>query len=143
MDTVCIVCQNERDGKPAPKDVLRRIEREGAEVSDDVVIRSIRRVKKAFNIAQNNRLVVCPDCMDEHVKKRKNFEKWLVIYGALGATITLITFLVAPDKLRGIFIGLLLTAAILLFGVMTYYHPALKSYSEKKPESGIKRKAKK
>jgi predicted RND superfamily exporter protein len=121
MATKCIVCKKDR---------------KGLEVYDDLMIRSIRRVKTALNMVQNNKLVVCTGCMGEHLKRRKTFEKWLVIYGAVGLSVMLIVLLMSPDKLKALLLGLFLLALMVLLSVVTYYHPSLKNY----PKEGGKGK---
>jgi hypothetical protein len=105
MATKCIVCQKTKSG---------------AGVSDDPVIVAIRRVKRSVGIAQNNRLVVCAGCMDEHVKRRARFEKRMVRYGAMGAIITVLFMFLAPS-INSFLLGLFMTLMLLAFALISYW----------------------
>ncbi|HII54255.1 hypothetical protein COT30_01975 [Candidatus Micrarchaeota archaeon CG08_land_8_20_14_0_20_49_17] len=60
--TVCIICRKEVSGTL---------------VKDDVVIETIRKIKKKLGMAKNNKLVVCQGCLEEWSSKRKKYEKTL------------------------------------------------------------------
>ena len=111
MVTKCILCEKDKKGEP---------------VSDDLIIRSVRRLKKATNTAQNNKLVVCKDCMPEHLKRRANFEKWLVRHGALGAIVAIVFFLMNPS-LQTLAFGIFIVLLMLVLS-LAYYHPSLVKY---------------
>ena len=51
---VCIMCEQEKGGSA---------------VHDDAIINAIRKVKKTFGVAKNNRLVVCAECMPKYKDK--------------------------------------------------------------------------
>ncbi len=114
---ICIVCQKNVEGKPA------------VPVKEDFVIRSIRRAKTFLNIAQNNELFVCEDDLEAHRKRRKEFERSLVLFGVLAAIVVIVllaTLLMSGTLdiiafLSAIAIGLF----ILLFAFVFKYAPAL------------------
>ena len=116
MATKCIVCQKTKPG---------------FEVSEDPVIRVIRRLKRAVGIAQNNRLVVCPSCAGEHAKRRATFEKRLVRYGALGAIITVLFIFLSPS-INSFLLGLFMTLMLLAF-TLTSYWPSIAGGQKKAP----------
>ena len=60
---VCISCQKDMEGKRA------------VPVKEDRIIRVIRTIKKTLGIAQMNELFVCEIDLEEHVQRRKSFEK--------------------------------------------------------------------
>ena len=111
MAIKCIICGNDKKGTP---------------VSDDLIIRSIRRVKQTLNIAQNNKLVVCRKCMPEHLKRRENFEKRVVRYGAIGVIIAIVLLLLLQTW-NSLVAGALIVILMLSFTI-TGYHPSLVSY---------------
>ncbi len=126
MAIVCVVCHQEKRGAP---------------VNDDLVIRSIRRIKKGIAgittryapalmrflpehfVPQNNTLVVCKDCMEEHKKRRGDFEKNLVRFGALGFIMWALLVLFGRT-LALAFFGFVIFLVMLLFA-LPYYHPSL------------------
>lgn len=124
MPVKCIVCAKDRKGSP---------------VSDDFIIRFIRAIKKRLNIAQNNRLVVCKECMPVHMKRRADFEKKVVRYGGIGVILTIL-LLVLSFSLRSLLLGLFVILLMLLF-TMTSYWPTVERTKAK--ETPKKRKAKK
>lgn len=94
---VCIICGKEKDGTP---------------IKDDIVIRTIRKIKGALRLATNNTLVVCRECTDDYAKKRAKFEKTLVQYVVVAA-ILLVLILVLP-----LLSGKLFSLESLIFGIL-------------------------
>jgi hypothetical protein len=114
---ICIVCQKDMEGKPT------------AAVKDDAIIRAIRRVKQSLNMAQNNELCVCEADVPAHEKRRREFERSLVLFGVLAAVVVIL--LVATLVMSGRFdivaflSALLIGLFILLFAIVFKYAPAL------------------
>ena len=141
MGTVCVICHTEKKGAP---------------INDDLVIRSIRRGKGWVNgffrnyapslmrflpdqlVLQNNVLVVCNNCLEEHTKRRTEFEKKLVRFGALGGIIAILLILLARTP-GAVLSGLVVVALMLLFA-LPFYHPSLASYPEQAKITERKRK---
>ena len=130
MAKVCIICYKERDGKL---------------VADDFVIRTIRAIKQKTGTAKNNTLVVCPDCMETHKKKREKYERDLVMHVAI-AGIVLLVFVLLPIFTTGFSlaaIGLGLALAALVMGFSTFsHHPKLAAQAQMPPAKAIAKKKK-
>jgi len=114
MKQVCIICSKEATG---------------IAVADTQVIRAIRAIKRKFNMAANNRLLVCHGCMEEYKKRRNSFERKVMLYGAIG--IGLIILSVAMPLMGGgqfsitsIFLVILLAIFLLALAFLSYI-PAL------------------
>ncbi len=75
---VCIICQQDVSAKAA------------APIKEDRIIRTIRSVKKAFGLAQNNELFVCSDCTSKHTERRKSFEKSMLFASVLAGLVLVI-----------------------------------------------------
>ncbi len=86
---VCIICQQDVAAKSA------------APIKEDRIIRTIRAVKKAFGIAQNNELFVCSDCTSKHAERRKSFEKSMLFASVLAGLVLVV--LLAAVVLSGRF----------------------------------------
>ncbi|MBU0591819.1 hypothetical protein KKF81_01925 [Candidatus Micrarchaeota archaeon] len=115
---VCVFCQENVDGKNA------------IPVKEDRIIRIIRKVKKALNIAQLNELYVCEDDLKKHKERRKTFEKSMLFASVLAGVIVLI--MIGALVLSGRFdIGALVSAfiigAFVLILPIFRYAPALES----------------
>lgn len=108
MATKCIVCEKDKTGTP---------------VSDDVIIGTIRKVKRTLRVAQENRLVVCKDCLEEHKKRRAKFEAKVIRYGGFGAIVTVI-FLIISQRLVSLLAGLFVIF-VMLFLTLNDYWPTL------------------
>ena len=105
----CIICGKETVGSP---------------VADDIVIKAIRKVKRAFGIARESRLVVCKQDLEEHLKRRKRFEKNMVQYAAI-AFILVVAMVVLSGSLNGALAALFIGAFIIILGLVGSYHPAI------------------
>jgi hypothetical protein len=115
MATRCIICERETGGTP---------------IAEDAVIKAIRAGKQALRMAQNNRLVVCNDCMEGYRAKRERFEKSLVQNIVLGGIIFLGLAIVpiftkAGFQLGAALVGLLFLLGLVLLTVLTSYSPSL------------------
>jgi len=135
MAKYCVVCFKEKDGY---------------KVYDDFVIRTIRGIKQKLGIAKNNSLVVCKDCFEEHRKKRKAYEKTLIIHIVL-AGVVLVAFVLLPILTSGfsitaIALGIFLAALIVGMAVFSH-HPKLadevKEGASEAPQQKEKGKAEK
>jgi VIT1/CCC1 family predicted Fe2+/Mn2+ transporter len=102
--SVCIVCKQAKSGTP---------------VQDDVVIRGIRAIKRAFNVAANNRLVVCSDCTEKQTTKRADFEKKMALYGG-GGLLLLIVFTLLTRTLAGFAVSLVLGLFVAALSLFSY-----------------------
>ena len=114
---VCVSCEEDVSGKDA------------VAIKEDRVIRIIRKAKKALRIAQMNELYVCSDCMEEHKKKRKSFEKTMLFASLLSALLALLV-IVSPLlsgrlDIWGLFSGLILAAFVLTLPIYFKYTPAV------------------
>ncbi|HIE54886.1 MAG TPA: hypothetical protein EYP90_06860 [Chromatiaceae bacterium] len=116
---ICIVCQKDVSGMRASK------------IREDRIIRAIRKVKKALNIATNNELYVSEDCISKHKERRRAFEKSMLFFGILAAIVVIL--MLSTVVLSGRFdIGVILSSFliggfILLFAIIFKYTPALES----------------
>jgi hypothetical protein len=110
MTKICVVCHKEKQGRP---------------VRDDIVLKSIRRVKEVLKISTGNDLVVCPDDYEEAKKRRQDFEKSLLTAGGIGAVLGIILVVIAVISGRDI-IGILssilfLIALVIIFALLSFY----------------------
>ncbi len=114
---ICIVCQKDMEGKPV------------VPIKEDAIIRTIRKVKQSLNMAQNNELCVCEADVPAHEKRRKEFERSLVLFGVLAAVV--VVLLVATLLMSGRFdifaflSAIVIGLCILLFAILFKYAPAL------------------
>ena len=63
--------------------VICRQEKKGDKVEDDIYLETMRKIKNKLNIAANNTLVVCKDCLPKADEKRKRFERTIMVWGIL------------------------------------------------------------
>jgi len=113
---VCIACQKDVEGKKA------------VPVKEDRIIRTIRTVKKAMGIAQMNELYVCEADIEEHLKRRRSFEKSLLFASVLAGLIIVVVLLAL--LLSGRFDLWALVSALIIGGFILVlplfkYSPAL------------------
>ncbi len=119
MSKVCVDCQQEVAGKKAVK------------VKEDRTIRMLRSIKKFLRIAKGNQLYVCENCLEDHLNKRKSFEKTMLIFSAIAALILVI--LLFAILLSGRFeiwtavSALLIVAFLFLFSIIFKYVPAVEN----------------
>ncbi len=115
---VCIICHE-------------GIAEGGTPVKDDIIIRTIRNIKKRLRVAQNNTLVVCEKDLPEYQKRRKKFEKDIVVVA--GISVFLFLILAGLPLLSGRFnigafvSGLMVSVAVLAIGVVFKHVPALEN----------------
>lgn len=133
MAKVCIVCEKEMEGYP---------------VEDDAVIHAIRKIKRKFNVAKNNELVVCENCLPEHKKKREKFEKNLVMHVVIAAVVLIIFFFVSifsPSgiSLSGIFLGMVLAALVVGMSVFNHWPKIAAKAAAREPRIADARKKRK
>jgi len=131
MANICIVCKKE----VAPSGKALKIK-------EDRLIRSIRAIKNALHIAQNNKLFVCKDDLAEHNGRRKKFEKDSVVFGV--AAVAIILVMVGLPLLGGNFsiniflISILMGIIVFIFGAMFKYVPAVEGVREFNEVKGVK-----
>ena len=107
----------------------------GYKVKEDKVIGLMKAAKKRLGMKlKNNRLFVCEQHKEEYKKKRKGFERNVLILSALAAVFFVIIFVVnlmngdVADILRSLLLGVLLILLVPLFLIFIYV-PAI----EEKP----------
>ena len=116
---VCVSCEKDVSG------------REAVPIREDRIIHAIRTVKKALRIAQMNELYVCSDCMEEHIKKRKSFEKTMLFASILAALLALLV-IISPLlsgrlDLWSLFSGFVLAALVFTLPIYFKYAPAVEA----------------
>ena len=125
---VCIECQQDVTGKKAAK------------VKDDHVIQFIRSIKRAVRLSKENELYVCEADLEKHNKKRKSFEKTLLIFGVLAAVVVLLMVgsLLLSGKLNITILiySILMGVFIILLAVLFKYAPATEQYGSSDRRSG-------
>jgi hypothetical protein len=115
LNSFCIIC-----GK----------RKEGFEVEEDFVIKTIRGIKKFFRIEKKNKLVVCKDCYQKYLKMRKKFEKKQKHFAIVFIIFFVIAIVFSPN-LSTIFCSLILLFLFFLL-LAPYYVPKIKSQKENK-----------
>ncbi len=111
MAKVCIICEKEV--------------REGVAVQDDLVIRTIRKIKQRLNMAKNNVLVVEEGCMEEYRKRRAKYERDVVMR-VVFAAIILLVFVLLPVFTTGFSIwatllGLVLAGMFMALSLFSHF----------------------
>lgn len=127
---MCVSCQLDVEGKKA------------FPIQEDRVIRAIRAVKKAFRIAQMNKLFVCEACMPKHMERRRSFEKTMLFASVL-AGIMLLIMIIAPIwngrfEAFTLISGFIVAGFVVMLPVMFKYVPAVEGVSSsiKPPAAG-------
>jgi len=140
MAKVCIDCQKEVAGGRAVR------------VKEDRIILMLRAVKRALKISKENELYVCGDCIEIHEKRRKSFEKTMLIFAVVAALIIVLMFftvvLSGRFELWAILSGILIIVLLALFSIIFKYVPATEGAEAvlvpgepaEKPETKPKRK---
>ncbi|MEM4589799.1 MAG: hypothetical protein QXK21_00835 [Candidatus Micrarchaeia archaeon] len=118
MAKVCIIGKEEVKGGNYNK------------VKEDVVISSIRNLKRFFKVAAENELVVCESHLEEAIKRRKEFESSIVKIVAVVAVIAIIAIILALLNNSLNFIPATISMIILLFILLIFvslfrYFPAI------------------
>ena len=121
--SVCIVCKGEKKGD---------------RVEDDIYIETMRKIKNRLNIATNNTLVVCNDCMQKAEEKRRRFERTLMVWGIL-ATLIFVMFVLMSPTLLSIFLSLVAIAFFMLVAFLTSYFPKVEKHGGKKGRIGSRK----
>ena len=116
MAKVCVDCQKEVNGKRAVK------------IKEDRIILALRAAKRALKISRENELYVCEECLTKHEKRRKSFEKTMLIFAVVAALIiVLMVFTIILSgrlELWAILSGILIIALLAVFSVIFKYVPA-------------------
>ncbi len=112
-------------------------EKNGLPVKEDVIIQSLRWVKR--NITKNPKnftLVVCKDDFLVYKKKRDSYERKMVMYVAIGIIFLAALAAVSSQRLGAVGVGLLITLFLLLLAQLSYMPavemPAIKEKKQKK-----------
>lgn len=100
---ICILCEKEVDPNSSFK------------VKDDPIIQFLRSVKSKLNIVKNNELYVCSSDLDKYNKKRKSFEKNLIICSAIAAIVFLLFLVVTVLSFKLDLLALLSVFVIIVF----------------------------
>lgn len=114
--SICIVCKEEK---------------KGTEIEDDAYLETIRRIKQKLNIAANNKLVVCKECMPAAVEKRRRFERTLMTWGIL-ATLMFVMFILMSPTLFSFLLAVVVVVFFMLFALLFSYFPKVESHGRKK-----------
>ncbi len=106
-------------------------------VKEDIVISSIRNLKRFFKVAAENELVVCEKHLEDAIKRRKEFESSIVKIVAVVAVITVIAIILALLNNTLNFIPATISMVILLFVLLIFvslfrYFPAIETESVSK-----------
>jgi Flp pilus assembly protein TadB len=118
-------------------------------VKDDRVLNLMKAAKQKLGMKlKNNRLFVCEKHKEEYMKKRKGFERNVLLLSALAAVFFVIIFVVnlssgdVADILRALLLGVLLVLMVPIFLIFTYV-PAIEDGKETKKAQPQKRGGKK
>jgi hypothetical protein len=113
--SICVVCKEEK---------------KGSKVEDDIYLDTLRKIKNKLNIAKNNTLVVCDDCLPKAREKRRRFERTLAMW-ALLATLMFVMLVVMSPTLESVFLGLVAVVIFVLFSLVLYF-PRVEEHGGKK-----------
>jgi hypothetical protein len=109
-ETRCIIC-----GEP----------KNGLEVSEDWVIKTIRAFKKNVTKNEKNyRLVVCKECYPKYAKSRSGFNKRRAIYLTLGIAFGIMAVIASSFRPASFLIAIIVICVMYLLSLFSYM-PAL------------------
>ncbi len=98
--------------------------KKAVKVKEDRVIVAIRKIKQLFGIAKNNELYVSEEYLEEHKKRRKEFEKVMLIASILASIILvlflIVSFLSGRFELGSLAAYLILATVLLLLPLFKY-----------------------
>jgi len=127
---MCVACQTEVTGRRA------------LPVKEDRIIRTLRAVKKALGIAQNNQLFVCESCMPKHSERRRSFEKTLlfasVLAGIMLVLLILVPMLSGRFEAWAIVSGIIVACFVVLVPIIFKYVPAVAGISSVPPTKEVR-----
>ncbi len=106
--------------------------KKGNEVIEDKIIEIIRKIKEKLGAAKGYELYVCDKCLEKYEKRRKRFERNLILYGGIGLFIFLM-LMFFNFSISSFLTGLLLFLVMLLLALMGY-QPKIKKKEVKKNE---------
>ncbi len=115
---ICIYTQESVEGKKA------------ARVKEDRIIKTIRAIKQMFGIAQMNELYVSEEHLEEHMKRRKSFEKGILFASVLAGLIMVIVVVSLILRFRfdlWAIISAFIIGAFIMALPLFKYSPALES----------------
>lgn len=105
----------------------------GNEVIEDKIIEFIRTIKSKLGVVKGYKLYVCDNCLETYEKKRKRFERNVLLYGGLGLVLTLL-LLFFNFSIGSFLVGILLFLVMILLAIMGYV-PQIKKKEVKKDET--------
>jgi len=114
--SICVVCKQEKKGDT---------------VEDDIYLETMRKIKNKLNIAANNTLVVCKDCLPKAAEKRQRFERTITVWGILMALLFVMFILMSPT-LMSIFLSLIAILFFMFIAFLTSYFPKVEKHGGKK-----------
>jgi len=102
----------------------------GYSIKEDIVIKTIRAIKKKLKIATGNELMVCEKHLEEAKKKRKDFEGSIIKLVALVSVIAVIAVILAVlngtfSLLPATFALLILLGFLMIVLSLFKYYPAI------------------
>jgi uncharacterized protein YacL len=104
--------------------------KKGSEVVEDKIIEIIRKIKGKFGAVKGYKLLVCENCIEKYEKRRKRFERNVIIYGGLGVVMALF-LIVFNFSFASILTGIFLILVMILLALMGY-QPRIKKKEEVK-----------
>jgi len=110
--------------------VICRQEKKGDKVEDDIYLETMRKIKNKLNIAANNTLVVCKDCLPKADEKRKRFERTIMVWGILMSLLFVMFMLMSPTLLS-IFLSIVAIIFFMFIAFLTSYFPNIEKQVER------------
>ncbi len=92
---------------------------EGSSVVEDKVIEVLRKIKGKFGAVKGYKLMVCDDCLEKYEKRRKTFERNIIIYGGIGIVIALF-LLIFNFSIGSLLAGIILFLVLMIMAMMGY-----------------------
>ena len=118
----CIICGEKKDG---------------LEVREDMVIKSIRYLKQnVTKDAKNYRLVVCRGCYPKYDKSRSAYVRRQISYVTIAVAFTVLLVIVSGAQLGAFAFGILLIAAMYALSLLSYTPAVNMPSSAKKKFAG-------
>jgi hypothetical protein len=118
-----------------------RVQGKAYRVRDDRVLGLMKAAKQRLGMKlKNNRLFVCEKHREEYMRKRKGFERNVLVLSALAAVFFVIIFVVnfssgdVADILRALLLGVLLILVVPIFLIFTYV-PAVEGMGAEKAQA--------
>lgn len=109
--------------------------KKGYAVIEDKIIEIIRSIKSKFGAVKGYELYVCEGCLEPYEKKRKRFERNILLYGGLGLFIAIV-LLFFNFSISSLLLGIFMFALMILLAIMNYVPRIEKKKEVKKDEKG-------